>query len=94
MDWAIWPRGGRVKNLNSPVPSNFLGPTAMWPVCNKEAYLYDFPWDQEVKTTTGEKQEDVAFLAGNFKANSINRFQAFCYIVRAALDMHDYKGLE
>lgn len=62
------------------------------PFCTKEAYLYDFPWDQEVKTTTGEKQEDIAFLAEDFKGSSINQFQGVCYIVGAAQDKRDYKG--
>lgn len=66
----------------------FLHPGAM---C-KEAYLYDFPWDQEVKTTTGGKQEDIAFLAGDFKGSSINQFQGVCCTVGAALDKRDYKG--
>lgn len=68
--------GWRPQNSNSRSLPTSQAPELCGQFCNKEAYLYDFPRDQEVKTTTGEKQQDIAFLARSFKGSSMNWFQS------------------
>lgn len=49
---------------------------------------------KKAKPQQGKSRRMSLFWARNFKAAALTDVRAFCYIVGAALDKHDYKVLE